>query len=631
MGRSAICALVFAILIVILAHMGPICVGKEPAKPAPAGGARNILFLMDVSGSMGGEKIKKAKDAIEEALDRLPQGAVIGLRTFNQASQRVVLPSARGEQAILDGLPGLSAGGGTDIGGVLYNAGVDIDVFEVGHPGAASSRAPWTWILVSDGEGNNPSHDLSVARQVASRLPQVVCHTIGIELSFVGRNELEEIARIFNGQSQFVGREGLARAVRDAVSLAGFTREDPAGPARDSSMPLAGLLAFLLMVSAVCLKGHLSENWHVLVVSSGAGAMAWLLNQILMPHSGAKLCFFALVQNCAYFMLVGLTLGIAMAASEGLFLGERKRAADQALTALPIGIFGGAFAGVLGQTAYSILRGTLGYGVLGGYLPRIIGWAAAGALIGICPGAALRSKERMQNGALGGLLGGAIGGMLFEYLISNSTATAAPRLAALVSTAATVGFMVLVIDALRKQAWLVILEGGPEGKMFIIAKPETTLGSHYKNDVCVASIPGEGPCQFASLIRQKDGYYLKATRVGWGDVNGRVLDLQKLRHGDRVRVGGSILEFQLREPGESAIYAPSKSPCDYPSSSVPPVSRRVVSVKAGSTLPEQDGIEWAPDEESDGNAIILGKVETRDSTRSPRGSPGRSSDRDRES
>lgn len=92
----------------------------------PAGGAQGattsnapvVHFVVDVSGSMDGEKLDNAKAAIKDAAAKLPDTTALGLRSYSggcdQSSVPPLVPIATNDDAaIISAADGLAAGGGT--------------------------------------------------------------------------------------------------------------------------------------------------------------------------------------------------------------------------------------------------------------------------------------------------------------------------------------------------------------------------------------------------------------------------------------------------------------------------------------------------------------------------------------
>lgn len=529
-------ALVFAVLVVVLSHAGR-WFEPTPQRTRGARAGTGVMIVVDVSGSMAGEKIHRAQEALRSVAATLPPDTVVGLRTFSSRTRLVSAPAAGGGSGVEAAAAGLIADGGTEIGGALAAAGADIE--------SAGGSQPWRIVLISDGEGNAPPRDLDAARELAARLPRVSCDTIGIEMNAKGERELADIAAILRGRSWMVGRDQLEATLSEVVSLSGVRSRRGTSGTDVRVAVIAVLLLALLVTGALRLRLHLSEAMFSMTLSAAAGTAAWLATQLMLPAAGTTLPWLALVQNVAYFMLAGGLLGVVLAMVEGVHLNEPRKAFEQVSLALPVGILGGAAAGLLGQALYALM----GEAALSVWIlrcgARAAGWAVAGALIGACPGVAASSRVRIQHGVIGGLAGGFAGGWLFEMLASSHGHGS--RLVALISLSVAIGAMVRLVEQARKQAWLVLVVGGPEGKEFIVSKRETTLGSHYQDDVCVAGNRGY-PTREAVIVQEGRSHWLETIQGGRAQVDGQpVAGRTLLRSGAAIRLGASELVFQLRD------------------------------------------------------------------------------------
>lgn len=556
MRVSNFLALAFAVFLIWGAHQAEAPSATKPVAPVVKTQADRLLLIVDVSGSMAGQKLALAQEAVKNVARGMPATAVVGLRSFSHKSQILSAPELGSGERVASSVRLMRAFGGTDIGSALEAAADDIEKVDrevaAGRLGRErAGKGPWTFILVSDGEGRQPAADIAMARQLSLKYPDLTCHTIGIELRPQGRAELEKIAEILRGRNWSIGRHELGMAMQEAASLAGFSMPSSTGSTSASgreALPAAVAVLMLLAVALLAgqLRGRVSEGAYTVVMSIGAGAGAWLASTFLLPSTGTSQTLVALAQNGAYFMFAGTAFGVTLAASEGLFLSDGRRARSQAASALPVGVFGGALAGFFGQLLFAGFRWFAGGHAIVAYGTRVLGWATAGMLIGLCPGISGRSWERSLNGAVGGAMGGTIGGALFEWLMRDSGTPGASRLAALVSLAVAIGLMVRVVEQMRKAAWLVIVSGGPEGKQFIVDKDETIIGSHFQDDVVVANDRRQ-PFHEAVLLRRGASYELQTLEGGKAEVNGSTITSRRLLSGDLLQIGGSVLEFQLRD------------------------------------------------------------------------------------
>lgn len=143
-----------------------------PPAPAPeARLAREVIFVIDVSGSMGGASIRQAKAALDMALARLADGDRFNVVAFNSATRRL-FPAARAVDAFSvhharRWVDLLSAGGGTEMAGALHAA---LD-------GGADTAALRQVVFLTDGAVGNEDalFDIIAAKLGTSRL-----FTVGI-------------------------------------------------------------------------------------------------------------------------------------------------------------------------------------------------------------------------------------------------------------------------------------------------------------------------------------------------------------------------------------------------------------------------------------------------------------------
>jgi hypothetical protein len=179
-----------------------------------------------------------------------------------------------------------------------------------------------------------------------------------------------------------------------------------------------------------------------------------------------------------------------------------------------------------------------------------------GLFVGLGQGAVVRAKRKMVNGLIGGLLGGLAGGLLFDPL-AQAIAFAArltggtvggevSRLVAIVVMGAACGTAIGLVEQVRKEAWLRIVEGPLTGKQFIVYRSPTIIGASPKCDITLALDKFVAP-QHASISHQGTRYLLGDLNSPTGTrVNGRPVRTHLLRSGDRIGIGQTTLLFAER-------------------------------------------------------------------------------------
>ncbi|HLL25028.1 MAG TPA: von Willebrand factor type A domain-containing protein [Kofleriaceae bacterium] len=178
-----------------------------PPKSAAERKTANLVFLVDVSGSMGTpDKIGLAKQALELLLANLRESDTVSLVTY-AGSTRVVLPATRVENRgkILEAIRGLDTGGSTAMG-----SGLDLayqQAIESMRPGTISRV-----IVLSDGDTNvgPTSHD-EILRIIESRVKAgVTLSTIGFGMGNYRADLMEQLGNRGNGNNYYI--DSLAAA-----------------------------------------------------------------------------------------------------------------------------------------------------------------------------------------------------------------------------------------------------------------------------------------------------------------------------------------------------------------------------------------------------------------------------------
>lgn len=563
-----------ALALLALAHRAPRPEARRVVRPRPAA-ARvqdmgRLLVVLDVSGSMRGGKMVRAREAVRTVLDLAPPEASVGLRVFASRTalvsrcepggggalagkiDRLDVGGLRGGDYVRGSTPGSPAarslGSGTAMAGALEASGADL--------ADAGPLGPDHWVLVSDGMPDRPEDVFEAARTLARGYPALRCDTVGIELSPPGAAVLEKVATILRGRTWNVDQSQLRETLVEAASLGSLTafehsQATSAGGTRGTSSTLPATLAWALLVggllAAAGLAGASREAPYLVSLCVAAGASSWFAAELLLPHHGTDGVLYTCAQSAAYFMVVAVVLGVPLAAQEDLYLGNPLKALDQALGAFPRAVLGGAAAGLLGQAVFLASGDAAGAGLLLAMTLRTLGWGLAGAVVGATPGAVQQSPRLTADGARGGALGGLAGGALFEATLRIWGSAGLPRLVALASLAVAIAWMVRAVRELNKAAWFTIQKGGPVGKALLLSKDVTSLGSHYQDDVCVrAATPGQ-PRREALVIRHGQSWILEALPGVDITLNDRKVERAPLASGDIVGVGAALLRFGAHE------------------------------------------------------------------------------------
>jgi hypothetical protein len=240
--------------------------------------------------------------------------------------------------------------------------------------------------------------------------------------------------------------------------------------------------------------------------------------------------------------------GLLIGGSLGVFLNAYGPLRDGAWLKLSRAVALGAPAAAAGG-AIGLVAGELVIGVLqGGLLGRALSWAVLGLGIGLGQGIADRSRDRLVYGLIGGGLGGFLGGFLFEYLrVALDNRHDLGQAMGMVVLGAGLGLCLALVEQAMRRAWVQVLNGRQEGRIYLLSHPRCRLGLDERAEV---GIFGDALVsrRHAEVEAAAGGYVLHdLAGAGTTRVNGQaVAGSRTLRDGDRIELGRTVLVFRQR-------------------------------------------------------------------------------------
>ena len=201
---------------------------------------------------------------------------------------------------------------------------------------------------------------------------------------------------------------------------------------------------------------------------AAGGAVAALLGEMIQPDfrggSAAQLIFF----TATLFSIIGGCIGLAIMIGYANYM-KRGFQISESINggALP-GLIAGAVAGALAE----FLFGALGRGDI----VRVLCWGVAGSLLG------LGLSYRIQNlglwrGLGGGGVGGLVGGILFVTLGRlMQMGGSAGRLAGFAAIGFCIGIMLVIAEAMFREAWLEVRYGPKETRNVSLGIQPVSVG-----------------------------------------------------------------------------------------------------------------------------------------------------------
>ena len=171
----------------------------------------NLSLVIDRSGSMKGTRIRNAISAATSAVDRLSDGDVVNVVTFDTQTQVVVAPTTiepGARERVNAAIRGITLGGDTCI-----SCGLEEGMSLLGRTSGKVSRM----LLLSDGDANHGVRDVPGFRGIAQRAQTrgVSVTTIGVDVDY-NEKIMAAIAQDSNGRHYFVENDsGLTRVFEE--------------------------------------------------------------------------------------------------------------------------------------------------------------------------------------------------------------------------------------------------------------------------------------------------------------------------------------------------------------------------------------------------------------------------------
>jgi Ca-activated chloride channel family protein len=190
------------------------------AEQAAAAASRplNLAVVLDRSGSMKGQGLENARAAASGMVQRLREGDVVSVVTYNSTTQIVVPPTtidASSRERVISALNGITAQGDTCI-----SCGIDAGVELLRQRSGMVDRL----LLLSDGEATTGVRDVEGFRRIAAGVRRfgAAISSIGVDVDYNERI-MAAVAQESNGRHYFVERpselikvfdDGLASLVK---------------------------------------------------------------------------------------------------------------------------------------------------------------------------------------------------------------------------------------------------------------------------------------------------------------------------------------------------------------------------------------------------------------------------------
>ena len=194
------------------------CVILPPAVAPGSREPRDVVFVLDRSGSMGAWQIGAARRAVGRMIDTLSGDDRVGVIAFDTSIEHFgesleLVPATDGQRwEILEWLEGIGARGGTEMAAPL-EAGLKLLARAAASPASVSRGRSAMLVLITDGQIGDEEHVLST---LVTSLGTTALHVVGIDTA-INEGLLSRLADASGGSLEIVESEQRLDAVMDRI------------------------------------------------------------------------------------------------------------------------------------------------------------------------------------------------------------------------------------------------------------------------------------------------------------------------------------------------------------------------------------------------------------------------------
>ena len=277
------------------------------------------------------------------------------------------------------------------------------------------------------------------------------------------------------------------------------------------------------------------------------GFIAWAITEVLFDYNTARSFPLILIEMGAFGGIIGGVIGCCLGAADGVTSGVWEKALKAGGIGLGIGAAGGFLGGVFGQLIYGSLYSSAQSSLGTTMVARTIGWSVVGIFVGLGQGVGRGSGKRIINGLIGGLAGGFVAGFLFDPIGLVVHTGLASRLVGISILGCASGLAVGLVEEMRKEAWLSVVQGPLSGKQFILYEAITRIGSSPKCEITLIKDPQMMPEH--AIIENRGSSFVLTSRQGPALVNGHPANQTRLQAGTIIAMGSTSLLFEEKAIG----------------------------------------------------------------------------------
>lgn len=268
---------------------------------------------------------------------------------------------------------------------------------------------------------------------------------------------------------------------------------------------------------------------------SGAlgGAVGSIFGDIILSESNQTNSFMAVVITTSFwFAIIGLTIAFSLLLGYSWHFKKHFRWLENLKSALLPGLFSGLVAGGIAQAIFTVLGAT--------EILRVICWGIAGGLLGFGLSFPIPNLDKIR-GLAGGFFGGIIGGGLFIGF-SLWMGEIIGRIFGLAAIGFFIGLMIVLIEAVFREAWLIVNYSENEQKIVTLGSQPVILGSSNKAHIYLPKSQGYTPTTAKIYLENKQIF------IHFDEEYGKKMKnlTQELTNGDKRKLGNISIEIKTQ-------------------------------------------------------------------------------------
>jgi len=274
------------------------------------------------------------------------------------------------------------------------------------------------------------------------------------------------------------------------------------------------------------------------VWGAAGGGIGSLIGELVML--GRELNFSASFLTLAintgiWFGVIGVCISITLLLGYSLYLKRGFRVVQSTKAGILPGFLAGFVSGAIAQGIYTAIGPT--------EVLRVICWGIAGGLLAIGLSFRIPNLGRWR-GLAGGAVGGFIGGCLFIFF-TLLIGLVAGRLLGVIAIGFFIGLMIVLVEAVFREAWLVVRWTATEEKTISLGTKPVLIGSSYDAHIYLRKDQGYPP--IAAKIYTEDKKIIMQFSQEMQQLKSMKILRQELKNGDRRKLGDVMIEVKTSD------------------------------------------------------------------------------------